>query len=680
MVFGVKYGTWNVATCDPAALLAMVRSGYSPLTAQCLCARGYDTPQKARQLLQADAPLIDPFEMKEMDRAVEVIRRGLKEKKKIAVFGDYDVDGITATCLLVDYLRSEGADCIFHIPGRLEEGYGLNGLAIEQLADEGVQMIITVDCGITAVREAQLCREKGIRLVITDHHECKEILPEADAVVDPHRPDRTYPHTDLCGVGIAFKLAAALCGDQEAIARRYADLFCLGTIADVMPLVGENRHLVTRGLKDMGRKGRLGLRILAEECGCGDQPITASTVGYVLSPRINAAGRMEHAELAVQLFLAKAPAVATELAQTLCRLNRERQLTEQEIYKEATAMLRGKAAEHSAIVLAGETWHQGVVGIVASRLSEEYGKPTFLICMTGENGKASSRSYGGFNLFAALNEMSDLLVGYGGHELAAGFTIERKNIDEFRRRICRRVSEFCASGESSDALQVDCEPRGRDLTLENVAALEELEPCGTGCPKPLFCLSEVTILQLSTIGGGKHLRLRLATRDGVQLQAIWFCSGNLAKKLHVGDRADVAFHVQINEFRGIRSVQLSLVDLRLLETDRLYDRYRRGETLSLHERGLLAPTRQDVVQLFTYIRSGLPAGGTLRCSLTELRLGLCRNCPEYSFRHVELCLDILRELGVVQLKSEGSDFCLSLPANVHNPLENSRLYQALRGD
>ena len=679
MVFGVKYGTWNVAVCDPVALRALQQAGYSPLAAQCLCARGYDSPQKAQQLL-SNAPLIDPFEMKEMDRAVAVIRQALQEQKKIAVFGDYDVDGITATCLLVDYLRSVGADCSFHIPGRLEEGYGLNRLAIEQLADEGVEMIITVDCGITAVPEAQLCRQKGIRLVITDHHECKEMLPEADAVVDPHRPDRSYPHTDLCGVGIAFKLAAALSGDQEEIARRYADLFCLGTIADVMPLVGENRHLVTRGLEMIRRQGRLGIRVLAEECGCGDQPITASTVGYVLSPRINAAGRMEHAELAVQLFLAKDPAFASELAQTLCRLNRERQLTEQEIYKEAVAMLRGKNASHSAIVLAGENWHQGVVGIVASRLSEEYGKPTFLICLTGENGKASSRSYGGFNLFAALNEMSDLLVGYGGHELAAGFTIRREHIEEFRRRICHKVSEFCAAGLSSNALQVDCEPKGADLTIENVAALDELEPCGTGCPKPLFCLSEVTILQLSTVGGGKHLRLRLATREGQQLQAIWFCCGNLSKKLRVGDRADVAFHLQINEFRGIRSVQLSLVDLQPLEAGELYRRYRRGEGLSDHGRLLLAPTRQDVVQLFTYIRSNLSSERLLRCSQTELERGLSRSCPEYSLRRVELCLDILRELGVVQLRKEGSLLCLSLPINVHNPLENSSLYQELRGD
>ena len=680
MVFGVKYETWNVAYPDPVAVGVLQRAGYAPLTAMTLCARGCAVPEVAQRLLQADAPLIDPFELREMDRAVQVIRQAMAEHKKIAVFGDYDVDGITATCLVVDYLRSRGADCVFHIPGRLEEGYGLNCMAIELLAEQGVEMIITVDCGITAMKEAKLCREKGIRLVITDHHECKEQLPDADAVVDPHRPDRSYPHTDLCGVGIAFKLVSALSGDQEAMAHRYADLYCLGTIADVMPLTGENRRLVTQGLKIMQEGGRLGLQVLVEECGCSDQPISASTVGYVLSPRINAAGRMEHAELAVQLFLSEDPLEASELAQTLCRLNRERQLTEQEIYKEATSMLRGGATGQSAIVLAGENWHQGVVGIVASRLSEEYGKPTFLICLSGDNGKASSRSYGGFNLFAALNGMSELLMGYGGHELAAGFTIHRKHIDEFRKRICQRAEEYYSSDVAGNALQVDCEPPVSLLTIENAEALEQLEPCGTGCPKPLFCLSEVTVLQMNTVGGGKHLRLRLRSRDGVQLQAIWFSVGTAAKKLYVGQRADVAFHLQVNEFRGNRSVQLSLVDLRPVEPKELYGRYLTGEELGGHDRMLLAPVRQDVVQLFTHIRLTLGSEASLRCGMENLAQGLLARFPEFSLRRLSLCLDILKELGVLTLEYDREYLCLSLPENVHNPLENSRLYQALRGD
>ena len=465
----MKYGIWKIAVPEEQAVAELCAAGYSPLTARVLCGRGYDTPAKAAALLKTDAPLDDPFAMKEMDRAVAAVRAALEKKEKIAVFGDYDVDGITATCLLTDYLRSVGADCVAHIPGRLEEGYGLNIGAIEQLFDEGVRTIVTVDCGITALEEAERCAQMGITLVITDHHECKEELPHAAAVIDPHRADRTYPHTNLSGVGIAFKLAAALSGDQDEIARRYCDLFCLGTIADVMPLCGENRHLVAMGLTALQNPKRIGIRALIQACGCDSQTITASTIGYVLAPRINAAGRMEHAELAVQLFLSGDETEAKELSETLCRLNRERQSTEYEIYREAISRLRsGKRMNDSAIVLAGENWHQGVVGIVASRLSEEYGRPTFLICLSGDRGKASSRSYGGFNLFASLTELSELLEGYGGHELAAGFTILRENIDEFRRRICRRAEEFSVSGQAKAALEIDCEVTAEHLTEENV--------------------------------------------------------------------------------------------------------------------------------------------------------------------------------------------------------------------
>ena len=264
----MKYGSWTVAVPRQADVTLLEQAGYSPLTARALCGRGCKTPEEAQLRLDAQSSLLDPFSLKEMDRAVAAVEKALSLGHKIAVFGDYDVDGITATCLLVDYLRSRGGDCVAHIPGRLEEGYGLNAAAIHQLCDEGVKLIITVDCGITALEEAELCRQLGIPLVITDHHECKKHLPQAAAVVDPHRPDRTYPHTDLSGVGVAFKLAAALDGDQEAIARRYCDLFCLGTIADVMPLRGENRRLVVMGLQDLQHPRRLGLQALIHACDC----------------------------------------------------------------------------------------------------------------------------------------------------------------------------------------------------------------------------------------------------------------------------------------------------------------------------------------------------------------------------------------------------------------------------
>ncbi len=678
----VKYGTWKIATPKKESVEALCAVGYGALTARALCGRGCDTPEKAAALLDASAPMPDPFLMKEMDRAVAQIRLALAEHQRIAVFGDYDVDGITATCLLTDYLRSVGADCVAHIPGRIEEGYGLNAAAIRQLYDDGVRTIITVDCGITALTEAELCRALGVALIVTDHHECKKTLPDACAVIDPHRPDRTYPHTTLSGVGVAFKLAAALHGDQEEIAERYCDLFCLGTIADIMCLRGENRRLVVQGLAALQKPKRLGLRALMHACGCDGQEITAATVGYVLAPRINAAGRMERAELAVELFLTADGAEAAMLAETLCRLNRERQETEMEIYREASNRLRRVKKRESAIVLAGENWHQGVVGIVASRLSEEFCRPTFLICLSGEHGKASSRSYGGFNLFASLTELSELLEGYGGHELAAGFTIRRDRIEEFSRRICDRAAAFAASGLARSALEIDCELTAPLLTEENIEALSQLEPCGTGCAKPVFCLREVTLERVTTVGGGKHLRLRLRAPDGESLQAVYFSAGALAKKLSVGDRVDVAFHAQINEYRGTRTVQLSLIDLRPTDPTELFDRFAAGQALSDDERRALAPERADVIRIWQYLRATLPAGATLRCDLRELCLAVAASANgHHSIRRTLAGLAILQELGFLTLRREGGTVELRLlPGSGPNPLENSQIYQTLRGE
>ena len=414
----MKYGTWSIAQTEQNTLNALQEAGYSPLTARVLCSRGYTDPERARQFLSASEPLLDPLEMKEMDKASARLRQALQRGEHIAVFGDYDVDGITATCLLTEFLRSQGGRVTPYIPGRIEEGYGLNEQAIVWLKEQGVELIVTVDCGITANREALYCRELGIDLIITDHHECKDELPEAYAVVDPHRKDATYPHQHLAGVGVAFKLAAAIIGSQEAILDRFSDLLCLGTVADVMPLTGENRTFVVRGLYALTEDPRPGIAALMSECGCEGKPVTASTIGYTLAPRINAAGRMGQVELATELVLTGSPVRAAELARMLCHLNRQRQEVEAEIYREAVTMLAGQS-QPNAIVLAGETWHQGVVGIVASRLAEEYGCPTYLICLDGERGKASSRSYGGFNLFASLEKLSGLLESYGGHELAA---------------------------------------------------------------------------------------------------------------------------------------------------------------------------------------------------------------------------------------------------------------------
>ena len=451
----MKYGIWKVSQLEAGAVNALVGSGYAPLAAMVLASRGIGDDRQARAYLDCNAPLLDPFLMTDMDKAAGRVGLAMSRGEKIAVFGDYDVDGITATCLLTDFLRRHGADVVSYIPGRLEEGYGLNPIAIHQLHAEGVKLIVTVDCGITAVSEAELCKQLGIDLVITDHHECKQTLPAAAAVVDPHRCDGGYPHKNLSGVGVAFKLASALCGSQETVLEEYADMVCLGTVADVMPLQGENRVFVARGLESLAHTKRPGIAALMAECGCAPETVSASSIGFMLAPRINAAGRMGQIDLAVELFLTDDPDKAAEAARGLCELNRQRQAVESEIYRQAVSMLpMGKPPE--AIVLADESWHQGVVGIVASRIAEEYACPTFLICLDGEHGKASSRSHGGFNLFASLSALSPLLESYGGHELAAGFTISRANIPEFRRQICALAAQYYTDDVPRTVLDVDC--------------------------------------------------------------------------------------------------------------------------------------------------------------------------------------------------------------------------------
>ena len=651
MCIALKYGIWNVAEPGASAVNALVSGGYAPLAAMVLASRGIENSHQANQYLDCTAPLPDPFLMTDMDLAAGRVGLAMTRGEKIAVFGDYDVDGITSTCLLTDFLRRRGADCISYIPGRLEEGYGLNPIAIRQLHAEGVKLIITVDCGITAVAEAELCEELGIDLVITDHHECKDVLPRACAVVDPHRPDGGYPHKNLSGVGVAFKLAAALCGSQEEVLRDYADMVCLGTVADVMPLQGENRVFVTRGLEALRNTRRPGIAALMAETGCTPDSVSASAIGFMLAPRINAAGRMGRIELAVELFLTDDPHRASAVARALCDLNRQRQAVESDIYQQAVSMLPvGKPPE--AIVLADESWHQGVVGIVASRIAEEFSCPAFLICLDGDHGKASSRSHGGFNLFSSLTALSDLLESYGGHELAAGFTISRRNIPEFRRQICALAADFYTDDTPRTMLDVDCAIPPELLTISNVESLNVLEPCGNGCPKPVLMMKNLTIERLQQVGGGRHMRLRLRSgRFG--LNAIYFSATPESAFVQPGDVVDIAFTPQINEFRGDRTVQMNVLDIRPsccadCSPDTAPYRAFSENRITPEIARLLYPDRNTLAMVWRY----LAACGS---SIQESPLCLCRKIVRWTGKPLSLgqlmiCLDVFRDVGLLQTR------------------------------
>ena len=625
----MKYAKWCGGCYSQDAARALEAAGYPRLLSSVLAARGVSTPEEAAVFLDRERSLThSPMLMKDMDRAVARINRALADQERMAVFGDYDVDGITATVLLVDFLRSRGADCLKYIPRRVEDGYGLGRDALRALRDKGVTLVITVDCGITGVEEAAFAREIGLDLVVTDHHECKDTLPDAVAVVDPRRSDCPYPFKHLAGVGVALKLALALGeGREEPIFARYCTLAAIGTVADVMQMTGENRTIVHRGLEAIGGTDFLGLQALLRETGLYDKEITSTQIGFILAPRINAAGRMGEAELAADLLLTDDPREAEFLAQQLCGLNRERQAVEQEIYAEALERIELLPdRERCALVLSSDVWHQGVVGIVASRLSEKYSCPSFMIRLQNGMGKGSCRSYGGFNLFAALESCSDLLVDFGGHELAAGFNIREEDIPAFRRRINRCVRAYCNGVVPVSSLDVDVAVCPEDITLEEMDQLNRLEPYGAGNGRPVFALLGARLESLQSVGQNRHLKLRLS-KGGFCFDAIFFSTTAAECALTPGSRVDAAFYLQINEFRGSSSVQLQMVDLRPAQDPsgrereclELLERLTAGEPLTRREAVRLLPDRNQFAALWRAIERGEREGQPPQGRLPTLR-------------------------------------------------------------
>lgn len=683
----MKYTRWTGGDYDEAAARSLRDAGYPALLASLLSARGVSSPEEAALLLDRERELShSPYLMKDMDKAVDRIRRALADGERMAVFGDYDVDGITSTVLLVDYLRSRGADCLKYIPRRVEDGYGLGKEALRTLRDQGVTLVITVDCGITGVEEARWAKEIGLDLVITDHHECREVLPDAVAVVDPRRPDCPYPFKHLAGVGVALKLVLALDEQrEESLFARYCTLAAIGTVADVMPMTGENRTIVCRGLEAIGGTDFLGLRALLRETGLEDREVTSIQIGFVLAPRINAAGRMGAAELAADLLLTADPARAEVLARELCGLNRERQAVEQEIFAQAVEQIEFlPAGERSALVLSSEEWHQGVVGIVASRLSEKYSCPSFMIHLQNGIGKGSCRSYGGFNLFAALESCQDLLVDFGGHELAAGFNIREEDIPAFRRRMNRCVCEFCNGEKPVSSLALDVVIRDPAcVTLEEMEALSRLEPYGAGNERPVFALMGARVESMQSVGQNRHLKLRLVKGEQ-RFDAIFFSATAAACGVAPGMRVDAAFHLQINEFRGVSSVQLQLVDLRPAaepsqrerECLELIERLTAGEPVSAAEAVRLLPERRQFAALWRAIERMEAEEAVSRLPALRRLAGALEGTE--SFLRAALGLEVFAERGLVSLERREDRMIVRPVPGRRADLEQSAYMRRLR--
>jgi single-stranded-DNA-specific exonuclease len=560
----MKFVDWVIKGYDRAAAVSLSRSGINPLVSVFLASRGITTVEAAESFLNDDLSLInDPFVLRDMNIAVQRINRAIENGERIAVYGDYDVDGMTASCLLASFFRSKGVDFEIYIPGRMEEGYGVNKTALDALVSRGVSLVVTVDCGITALSEVAYANEIGLDVIITDHHECKEQLPPALAVIDPKRKDCPYPNKSLAGVGVAFKLVCALekTEDIECLLLKYGDFVAIGTIADVMPVIGENRLLIRRGLTALNTKSRPGLRRLMRETCIERRDINTSAIGYALSPRLNAAGRMGRTSLTVDLLLTENEEEAEQLTMELCSLNSERRKLESGIFEEAYASLL-KKPPRGPIVLWNRGWYQGVMGIVAARIAEQFLFPVIMISVDEDgSGRGSCRSIGTFRMYSALERCKDLLENFGGHEMAAGLTIAESNIEEFSRKIFDYYHETIKI-PAVPTLRIDFEVIKPDLlTLENVTALERTEPFGNSHLPPFLCITGAVLNAVIPVAAGKHTKLRIL-KSGKGFDCI--CFNRPAEELGVteGQLIDLAFEPVVNEYRGWRNVQLHVIDIR----------------------------------------------------------------------------------------------------------------------
>lgn len=561
---------WLMQEADPEAVARLAAElGVSPLLAGVLWRRGFQDPQAARAFLWGGLEtLADPALLPDVFLALARIRQAIENQEKILVYGDYDVDGVTGTALLLLVLRQLGALVDYYLPRRLEEGYGLNGPAVEEAARAGVRLIITVDCGITSIAEVELAARQGLDVIITDHHEPGTILPPALAVINPKRPDARYPFRELAGVGVAFQLARALVLEMTGaeIGPALLDLVALGTVADVVPLTGENRVLVREGLKYLAQGCRPGVRALLEVTGLIGRVITAGQVGFLLAPRLNAGGRLGSAARGVELLLAEDDEKARRLAQELDAENKKRQQVEEEILQEALTLVAAEVnlEEEWGLVLASPNWHPGVIGIVASRLVERFYRPVFLISLQEGLGKGSGRSIPGFPLHEAMAELAPLLVKFGGHEQAGGLSIDPANIDAFRQGFNRLCRERLRPEDLIPALKVEGVLTLGEVNLGLVAQLELLAPYGPGNPVPNFLLPEVRILESRAVGAeGQHLRLKLQDQKGQKVWTMAFGQGNAVGLLRPGQTLDVAIQLERRLWNGEERIEHYVKDFQL---------------------------------------------------------------------------------------------------------------------
>ena len=665
----VKKREWNVK-CDCVDHSAEIKAiadelQIKTLTAKLLYNRGYKTPEQAKVFIgNENISFHDPFLLADMDKAVDRIFSALENNEKIVIYGDYDVDGVTSVSILYLYLKGKGGDVSYYIPSRTGEGYGINPSAIEALAEKQTNLLITVDTGITAVDETEYAKKLGLDVLITDHHECQNELPSACAIVNPRRPDCEYPFKELAGVGVVFKLLCSLeytyCKKNniekdwlKEICDTYGDIVAIGTVADVMPLVDENRLIVDRGLKLIEKIKRPGIEALLELSGAitvskydgskKKRRITSTLISYVIAPRINAAGRISDATRAVELFLCETAAEGHKIAEVLCETNRMRQAEENKIIEQAYE-------NDKVIVLAEDNWHNGAIGIVASRITEKYNLPSILISFDGNVSKGSGRSIKGLNLVDALGSCSDLLTKYGGHELAAGLSIDREKLPEFKKRINDYARTHLTSESLVTQIDIDAEITENDVTLANAEEIFLLEPFGISNPVPVFLLKDAYISEAQAIGSNRHTKFVIKKGNNT-FTALCFGKNPADINLFSGDTADLVFNLDVNEYLNNKNVQLTLRDIRAGERSRKLIEEKRGFYREIKEgRPILAnekivPSREDFINVYYAIQREIRQGNE------NISVGMLeRSLRNMSYVKIRFIVDILKETDVFKIE------------------------------
>lgn len=605
---------WEVRPLDKERAAAFAQTyGVPFFLAMLMNIRGLDDAAHLREFLGEGEPLSDPFLLKDMDKAAARITHAVDNMEKIAVYGDYDADGVTSTAMLYSYLETRGADVIFYIPQREGEGYGMNIGAVEYLKEQGVSLIVTVDNGISSVQEVARANELGIDVVVTDHHRPQEILPDAVAVVDAYRSDDTSPYKHFSGVGIAFKLLMALedgAGDVEDLLEAYSDLAAIGTIGDIVPLTGENRTLIRAGLERLSQSDRPGVQALLENAGIAGKALTSTNVAFTLVPRINATGRMGAPERAVRLLISGYEEEAEVLSEEICADNEERRRVEAEIAEAAFADIEAKGyMKDRVVVVDGENWHHGVIGIVASRVTERCGKPCMIISRGETEAKGSGRSIEGFSLFEAICACGDLLIKFGGHPMAAGITLKPENIEAFRKRINQYAAEHFPQ-MPTQTVTLDCKLNPAALSVSMAQSLTQLEPFGNGNPQPVFGLFNMELSNVTPVGGGGHLRLTLE-KNGAVITAMRFNTKPEELPYHIGDKVDLAVQLEAREFRGQPSLTVIVRDMKFaaFNTEKniaslaSFEKWQRGEVLSAEDKNRLYPDRACLAAIYRALRT-----------------------------------------------------------------------------